>query len=291
MLYAMCTGSTPFQVTTMEQLMYNMRFQEIPEINRADISPELKDLIRKLLVKNPDQRISWEDFFNHPFLFSFDSIESRLQFLREVLDLASIKASNLDTLPDSLALHFKYLTSLFDLHKALSKLQVSFSHRDRHYFICTYLLSLSLTSLPPASLLSSSFFPSLLPLSVRFESSMKLRVMIINYKTGLGNKIVNQIKQDYNAALSRTRKIVEMKVQPNGIVEELIFERAMDLGRLGIVKEICKRYGDSMNYYNKSISILKGLLAETSDPNSKQVYFPPSFPLFCTCSLTQCLLN
>ena len=159
MLYAMCTGSTPFQVTTMEQLMYNMRFQEIPEINRADISPELKDLIRKLLVKNPDQRISWEDFFNHPFLFSFDSIESRLQFLREVLDLASIKASNLDTLPDSLALHFKYLTSLFDLHKALSKLQVSFSHRDRHYFICTYLLSL----LPPFHLLPSSLPPSFLP--------------------------------------------------------------------------------------------------------------------------------
>ena len=27
----------------------------------------LKDLLSKLLVINPDERISWEDYFNHPF--------------------------------------------------------------------------------------------------------------------------------------------------------------------------------------------------------------------------------
>ena len=29
---------------------------------------EFNDLIRKLLVKNPEERISWEQYFNHPFL-------------------------------------------------------------------------------------------------------------------------------------------------------------------------------------------------------------------------------
>ena len=27
----------------------------------------LKDLLSKLLVSNPEKRISWEEYFNHPF--------------------------------------------------------------------------------------------------------------------------------------------------------------------------------------------------------------------------------
>ena len=28
---------------------------------------KLKDLLSKLLVRNPDNRISWEEYFEHPF--------------------------------------------------------------------------------------------------------------------------------------------------------------------------------------------------------------------------------
>ena len=39
----------------------------IKEPLKASGSALLDDLIRKLLVKNPDNRITWEQYFEHPF--------------------------------------------------------------------------------------------------------------------------------------------------------------------------------------------------------------------------------
>ena len=57
-------------------LLYFLRFNELPfeselyktyKIFRDPQDPLLKDLINKLLVYNPDDRLSWNDYFNHKF--------------------------------------------------------------------------------------------------------------------------------------------------------------------------------------------------------------------------------
>ena len=64
-------------------MMYQLHFKEIPYpgFNEQEIlkkiknnfprkqpsDPQLRDLLNKLLVMNPNNRISWEEYFNHPF--------------------------------------------------------------------------------------------------------------------------------------------------------------------------------------------------------------------------------
>ena len=42
---------------------------------------ELDDLISKLLVKNPKNRINWDDYFNHPFFWENDSSKNENNFI------------------------------------------------------------------------------------------------------------------------------------------------------------------------------------------------------------------
>jgi hypothetical protein len=48
-----------------------------------EISPECKDLLERLLRHNPADRISWEDFFEHPWLQGVPSIASHVAELPE----------------------------------------------------------------------------------------------------------------------------------------------------------------------------------------------------------------
>ena len=55
-------------------LIYNLRFCDIPlnafytgNIPKNFDDNNLNDLVKKLIVTDPTKRISWEDYFNHPF--------------------------------------------------------------------------------------------------------------------------------------------------------------------------------------------------------------------------------
>lgn len=54
----------------IHQLLVNIKNKplEIPEDTK--ISPQVEDVLRKMLVMNPYKRISWEDLFNHEGKFS-----------------------------------------------------------------------------------------------------------------------------------------------------------------------------------------------------------------------------
>lgn len=69
MLYQIACGHAPFRATSLEDLTWQLRNKTISFSQRASnlLSRELKDLIQRLLEKNPHRRISWEDFFNHPW--------------------------------------------------------------------------------------------------------------------------------------------------------------------------------------------------------------------------------
>lgn len=63
------TGKAPFQAQTPQQLkQYYEKTLELKPNIPSGTSPELKDLLLKLLKRNAKERIEFEDFFIHPFL-------------------------------------------------------------------------------------------------------------------------------------------------------------------------------------------------------------------------------
>ncbi|XP_061162788.1 serine/threonine-protein kinase ULK2-like isoform X2 [Saccostrea echinata] len=63
------TGKAPFQAQTPQQLkhFYEKHAELKPNIPK-DTSPELRDLLMKMLKRNAKDRIEFEEFFTHPFL-------------------------------------------------------------------------------------------------------------------------------------------------------------------------------------------------------------------------------
>ena len=69
-LYLMLVGRRPFDAST-QYLLIKTILEKEPEFP-DDIDPDAKDLIRKLLVKDPKTRIGMHDVKRHPFLSSVD---------------------------------------------------------------------------------------------------------------------------------------------------------------------------------------------------------------------------
>jgi serine/threonine protein kinase len=67
-LYEMLTGNPPYKVKTIYNLIKSIDQNNINLPKKISISNECNDLLFKLLVKEPEDRIEWEDFFDHPWL-------------------------------------------------------------------------------------------------------------------------------------------------------------------------------------------------------------------------------
>ncbi|XP_071720901.1 serine/threonine-protein kinase ATG1c-like isoform X2 [Rutidosis leptorrhynchoides] len=68
-LFQLVTGKTPFtgnnQIQLLQNIMKSTELQFPPDTK--DLSPECVDLCRKLLRQNPVERLTFEEFFTHPF--------------------------------------------------------------------------------------------------------------------------------------------------------------------------------------------------------------------------------
>ncbi|XP_050212504.1 serine/threonine-protein kinase ATG1c isoform X2 [Mercurialis annua] len=69
-LFQLVTGKTPFTGADQFQLLKNIvKSTELPFApDNKDLSAECKDLCQKLLRRNPVERLTFDEFFNHPFL-------------------------------------------------------------------------------------------------------------------------------------------------------------------------------------------------------------------------------
>lgn len=69
-LFQLVTGRTPFtgnnQIQLLQNIMKSTELQFPPDVK--DLTPECVDLCRKLLRQNPVERLTFEEFFTHPFL-------------------------------------------------------------------------------------------------------------------------------------------------------------------------------------------------------------------------------
>ncbi|PKA63961.1 CBL-interacting serine/threonine-protein kinase 23 [Apostasia shenzhenica] len=68
-LYQLVTGKTPFTGNTQIQLLHNIvNSNDLPFPLNINLSQDCIDLCKKLLRRNPVERLTFEEFFNHPFL-------------------------------------------------------------------------------------------------------------------------------------------------------------------------------------------------------------------------------
>ena len=65
-IYYLYFGVYPYGETEYA-FYHNIKNEEQEDFDFSN-NKDFDDLIRKLLVKDPEKRISWEDYFNHPFL-------------------------------------------------------------------------------------------------------------------------------------------------------------------------------------------------------------------------------
>ena len=83
LLYAIANCELPFEDQNQQRLLQKIVFTE-PKYS-DQLSPELVDLLKKMLKKNPKNRITLEEIKQHPFIFNslVDDSINNLQFLME----------------------------------------------------------------------------------------------------------------------------------------------------------------------------------------------------------------
>ena len=66
--YELLTGETPYKVKRYNELVNSIKNKDIVIPKYLKISNNARDLLTKLLIKESDERITWNDIFNHPWI-------------------------------------------------------------------------------------------------------------------------------------------------------------------------------------------------------------------------------
>jgi serine/threonine protein kinase len=75
-LYGLVTGEVPFRSKNRDELKAmiikkDIVFDSTNEKIHSHLSNEIKDLIKKMLIKKPANRISIEEIFEHPWMAKY----------------------------------------------------------------------------------------------------------------------------------------------------------------------------------------------------------------------------
>jgi len=148
-LYQITCGQAPFAATSLQELTWKLKTQSITfpptAVNR--LSRECKDLILRLLEKSPHRRISWEDFFNHPWFGEpitlpeemHSSIPVDPEFAAElenclvVAKLADNLSSEHGRHGEMLTLYLKFLSEMKDLYRSMPDSPQAAKIFQQHY--------------------------------------------------------------------------------------------------------------------------------------------------------------
>ena len=74
-LYAMLSGNVPFKANNIKDLHHNIIHGQY--LNIHDISQDAKNLIKKILDVDPNNRINIDNILNHPWMISNDSYDDK----------------------------------------------------------------------------------------------------------------------------------------------------------------------------------------------------------------------
>lgn len=81
-MYALLCGYPPFKGDTDDEILNSIKKSQLtfPKEEWESVSLLAKDLIKRLLTKNPSERISAEEAFNHPWLTENNTIKDNARF-------------------------------------------------------------------------------------------------------------------------------------------------------------------------------------------------------------------
>ena len=104
-IYQMLFGKLPFNGRNFIDLISNIEKKNIKINENLDLSDMSIDIVKRLLVKNPKERITWEEFFNHNWF----KIENSLKTHREnsLININMNKVPSLDNMTNSLSYVYK----------------------------------------------------------------------------------------------------------------------------------------------------------------------------------------
>ena len=90
--YEMLVGTTPFNSKNIYELIRKIENESVIVPSKFKLSINCRNLLFSLLEKDPINRISWEDFFNHPILTNvdFNERENNLMEISQLELLPSI---------------------------------------------------------------------------------------------------------------------------------------------------------------------------------------------------------
>jgi len=97
-MYEMIYGGVPYRVNNFIELLKKINHEQITFDEKIYTTKECNDLLKNLLQKNPLQRITWDDFFNHSW-FSTDTLLNDTNNLLEISfsnNLPNIDKYNVD---------------------------------------------------------------------------------------------------------------------------------------------------------------------------------------------------
>lgn len=100
LLYVLLTGCSPFGGDTKQETFCNISRcrLDFPDDLFEDVSEEARDLMRKLMVKNPNERLTATECLQHPWFSMFDDPQPPLSSACPALDQSSIQdASSTET--------------------------------------------------------------------------------------------------------------------------------------------------------------------------------------------------
>ena len=94
--YEIVTGKPAFKAENLQQLYERIKTNKI-DFNVPELKGDLKDLLKKILVANPDKRISIEEIKKHPY---FNDI-SFLKFSKKEYGPIEIKKKDLSEIDEN----------------------------------------------------------------------------------------------------------------------------------------------------------------------------------------------
>jgi serine/threonine-protein kinase ULK/ATG1 len=118
-LYEMVAGRPPFRAQNHLELLKKIqenndviRFpdEKLPDA-RSLVGDDLKDLIRKLLKKDPIERISFEEFFAHPAVLNPDTLSTGLPVVSRSPSSASSPHLKPSSTPPRLDTKYRHVQS------------------------------------------------------------------------------------------------------------------------------------------------------------------------------------
>jgi serine/threonine protein kinase len=138
-LYEMLTGKIPSYSKSVAQLSTKLRDHDFKLPYSIKVSPECRDLLEKLLVKDPINRIEWDDFFSHVW-FASDEIMDKdnhvIQMADDMMTSSSFNmsshellkkfSSTINSTTDNRLPSSKPNKELSNLHDSLQELRKSF---------------------------------------------------------------------------------------------------------------------------------------------------------------------